>query len=266
MDLIGTYGISGLAWIAFSLLLISMSKGGFPVGSIAMPLLILVWPSETQAARAAVGFMLPMLCIMDLAAVFLYRRHIEWRRIARMLPGSIVGVLIAATLFISDQHSLITVTDAALRIAIGLLGLLFVAWFATRKWLLRKLVQAPPPGHAACLGYGITAGITSSLAHAAGPVMQMVLLPQKLSKMNFAATTCGYFFSLNLIKMVPFTLLGRIEADNLQLGLLMLPVLPVGVLLGFGLVHITKDHHYTAFIYAALAVTSTFLIINGIRS
>ncbi len=40
-----------LVWIALSLMLIAMSKGGFPVGGIAMPLLILVWPGQTEAAR-----------------------------------------------------------------------------------------------------------------------------------------------------------------------------------------------------------------------
>jgi len=266
MEFLAAYHFPDLAWIALSLLLTSMAKGGFPVGSIAMPLLILLWPGQTQAARAAVAFMLPMLCVMDAGAVVLYRRHIDWRRVLPMLPGTLAGVALAAALFISDRHTLITVTDAALRIAIGGLGLLFTLWFATRKWILSHLAGTAMPGARACFAYGATAGITSSLAHAAGPVMQMVLLPQKLPKMRFAATNCAYFFLLNLVKLVPFVLLGRIQPDHLRLGLVMLPVIPVGVLAGYGLVRLTRDHHYAAFIHVVLAITSVVLIITGLRA
>ncbi len=265
-ELLASYPASGLVWIALSLFLIGMSKGGFPVGTVAMPLLVLMWPGETGAARAAVGFLLPMLCLMDIGAVWLYRTHIDWSRIRRMLPGSLVGVAIAAGLFISDQHALIHVTDAVLRIAIGTLGLLFVGWYAAGKWILARLAKAHTPGPTACFAYGAAAGITSSLAHAAGPVMQMALLPQRLPKMQFAATMTAYFFTLNLIKMVPFTLLGRIKPEFLLLGLIMLPIIPIAVLSGFLLVRITKDHHYTAFIYVALAITSLFLILDGINA
>jgi uncharacterized membrane protein YfcA len=266
MDFLSQYELSGLFWIALSLLLTSMSKGGFPVGSIATPLLILLWPGQTHAARAAVAFMLPMLCVMDIGAVILYRRHVDWKRVRAMLPGTLAGVLVAACLFISDQHALIEVTDATLRIAIGCLGLLFTLWFATRKWILARLEKAATPGPKACFSYGLTAGITSSLAHAAAPVMQMVLLPQKLPKMQFAATNCAYFFLLNLIKLVPFVFLGRIQPDHLKLGIVMLPVIPIGVLTGYGLVRFTRDRHYAAFIHAVLAITSVVLIINGLRA
>lgn len=263
-DILTTYPPSGLAWIALSLFLLGMSKGGFPVGSIAMPILVLMWPTQTGAARAAVGFLLPMLCLMDVVATTLYRKHIQWSRIWRMIPGSILGVGIAAALFISDQHALIQVTDGALRVAIGILGLIFVAWHVANKQIRRTLTKTHTPGWAACSCYGTTAGITSSLAHAAAPIMQMVLLPQKLPKLQFAATMTAYFLLLNLIKMVPFTLMGRIQIPNLLLGLLLLPILPAGVLSGFLLVRVTQEKHYATLIYAALAVASFFLILNGI--
>lgn len=264
-NIINTYGLAGLGWIALSLFLTSTSKGGFPVGSIAIPLLVLMWPTETGAAREAVGFMLPLLCTMDLVGVVLYRKHIRWDRIRPMLPGTLIGVAFAALFFISDTHALLHVTDAVLRIAIGVLGLLFVAWHAAGTWIRRHLETAHTPGNKACFGYGVVAGITSSLAHSAAPIMQMVLLPQKLPKMQFVATMVAYFFLLNWIKMIPFSLMGRIQEHNLILGFLMLPVIPLGVLTGFFLVRITRQQYFVTLVYCALAVTSLFLIFNGIR-
>jgi hypothetical protein len=80
-ELLTAYASIDLGWIALSLFLIGMSKGGFPVGSIATPLLVLMWPAQAGAARAAVGFMLPLLILMDVASISLYRKHVQWNRI-----------------------------------------------------------------------------------------------------------------------------------------------------------------------------------------
>jgi uncharacterized membrane protein YfcA len=263
MDFLAQYNPTELAAVGLSLLLLGMNKGGFPVGSIAIPLLVLVWPSQSDAARGAVGFMLPMLCLMDIVAVTLYRKEIEWKELLHILPGSLIGVAIASALFVSEHNALIAVSDKVLKIAIGVLGLLFVGYFAARKWIFSQLHHAAKPNWTAGTSYGIVAGITSTLAHAAVPVMQMYLLPQHLPKMRFAATMAAYFFVLNLVKMVPFTLMGRIQPDNLMLGVVMLPVIPVGVLLGHALVKVTKQKHYVGFIYTVLFITSVILIIKA---
>ncbi len=264
MEILTQHNPTELVAVGLSLLLLGMNKGGFPVGSIAIPLLVLVWPSQSSAARGAVGFMLPMLCLMDIVAVTLYRKEIEWKMLRHILPGSLVGVAIASVLFVSEHNAFIAVSDQALKIAIGALGLLFVGYFATRKWIFAQLHHATKPNWTAGTGYGIVAGITSTLAHAAVPVMQMYLLPQHLPKMRFAATMAAYFFILNFVKMIPFTLMGRIQVDNLKLGLVMLPVLPVGVLLGHALVKITKQRHYVGFIYTVLFITSVVLIAKAV--
>ena len=105
-----------------------------------------------------------------------------------MLPGAIIGVLLASALFISESNALIAISDKILKLSIGLVGLLFVLYFMGRKWILARLDEAMTPGWITGSSFGMIAGITSSLAHAAGPLMQMYLLPQHLPKMRFAAT------------------------------------------------------------------------------
>jgi uncharacterized membrane protein YfcA len=261
MDFLSAYSMSDLFWIGLSLFMIGMSKGGFPVGAIALPILILVWPTQAQSARAAVGFMLPMLCVMDLVALSFYWRKVQWRRIVFLMPGTLIGVALASFLFVSDES--IAVSDRALKIMIGLLGILFVVYFAAKKWILRHL-HASQPNWIKGTFFGFGAGVTSTLAHAAGPVMQMYLLPQQLEKKNFAGTSCAFFWMLNLIKLLPFIMLGRIESENLKLGAVLLPVIPVGVTLGWWLTHKTEQKHYTGLIYAVLLVTSVTLIFKAL--
>jgi uncharacterized membrane protein YfcA len=263
MEFIAQYSVLDLFWIGLSLLLIGMGKGGFPVGAIALPILILVWPTQAHAARSAVGFMLPMLCLMDLVALAFYWRKVQWGRLRFLMPATLLGVALASFLFVSDESAMIAVSDQALKMLIGLLGILFVVYFAAKKWILRH-IQASEPNWTKGTLFGFTAGMTSTLAHAAGPVMQMYLLPQHLEKKKFAGTSCAFFWMLNLIKLLPFILLGRIQPENLKLGGVLLPVIPLGVALGWWLTHKTEQKHYTALIYIVLLITSVTLIIKAL--
>ncbi len=262
MDFLSQFSLLDLFWVGLSLFLIGMGKGGFPVGSIALPVLILVWPAQTYAARQAVGFMLPMLCLMDLVALTFYWRHVQWGRLIYLIPATLLGVAVASFLFVSNEAA-VAVSDQALKILIGVLGILFVGYFATKTWILRH-IHAAEPNWTKGGAFGFAAGMTSTLAHAAGPVMQMYLLPQQLEKKKFAATSCAFFWMLNLVKLLPFSLMGRIEPDNLKLGVLLLPVIPLGVACGWWLTHRTEQKHYTLLIYTVLLITSITLIFKAL--
>jgi len=255
---------AGLFWIGLSLFLTGMAKGGFPVGSIALPLLILMWPAQTQAARQGVGFMLPMLCLMDAVAMAFYWRHVEWKRLGYLIPATLVGVALASVLFVSND-AVVAVSDRMLKALIGILGICFVIYFAAKKWILRH-VHTAVPNWGSGSAFGFAAGMTSTLAHAAGPVMQMYLLPQKLDKRVFAATSCAFFWMLNLVKLLPFSLMDRIEAGNLRLGVILLPVIPLGVGFGWWLTRRTQEKHYTVLICAVLLITSISLIYKAVAA
>ena len=94
--------------------------------------------------------------------------------------------------------------------------------------------------------------------------MQMYLLPQHLEKKKFAATSCAFFWGLNLVKLLPFLLMGRIQVANLKLGAVLLPVVPLGVALGVWLTHRTQQKHYTLLIYTVLLITSITLILKAL--
>jgi hypothetical protein len=256
------HSITELFWIGLSLLMLGMSKGGFPIGTIALPMLILAWPNQAQAARGAISFMLPMLCCMDVVAVITYRRTIRLDLIKPLLPSTLLGVAVGTILFVSDS-SLLAVSERALKVLIGTIGLVFILYRALKKRIIAQVGQATAshPGINQLLGFA--AGLTSTMAHAAGPIMQMHMLPKRLPKLQFAGTLAGYFFFLNLVKMVPFVALGRISTDHLQLGGTLLPLIPAGVLLGAAIVRRFKEDHYTKLIYATLTAASLALLAKA---
>lgn len=250
-------------WIGAIVFLMGMNKGGFPVGAIALPLLVLIWPGQAEPAKSAVAFMLPLLCVMDIIAVAFYRRHIAWRRLLPLFPGMLGGVLVASLLFVAKDGAVLSVPDRGIKLCIGLLGITFVFYRAFRRWILRRIGTTVEPDWQHGTAYGLAMGVTSTLAHAAGPIMQMYLLPQRLPKMMFAGTMVTFFLILNLVKVVPFALLGRLEISNLQLAARFLPIIPLGVAAGYGLVRIVRPTYYVALIHVVLFGTSCLLIAKG---
>lgn len=252
-----------LAWIAISVFLLGMAKGGFPVGNVVLPLLILAWPGARDSARAAVAFMLPLLCAMDVVAVLFYRKHILWQRIVPLLPGMLTGVLVASLLFVSDK-SVVSVSDRALKFSIGVIVMSFVLFRTVEARLQRRLSQIENPGTFLASAFGIIAGITSTVAHAAGPVMSMYYLPQRLPKMNFAGTLAGFFFIMNLVKVAPFAYFGRFDSVGITMGLWLLPLIPVGVGIGFWAVRAMKPALYEGLIYLLLLLVAVLLIAQSL--
>lgn len=257
MDFFSTADWLGIGLVIF---IMGMSKGGFPVSGIALPLLVLLWPEQGKAARAAVSFMLPLLCIMDIVGALMYRKTADWTQIRKLLPGMGLGIIAASIFFVADQG--IAVSDRLLKLVIGLLGLLFSGWYLAGRPLPKTLASKITGNRAGIFGFG--AGFTSTIAHAAGPVMQMYLLPENLPKRVFAGTTVYFFLILNAAKLLPFALLGRFSTDQLFLNLRFLPVIPVGVLCGYALVQLMREKQYTWFIHVSLALTSTILIIKAL--
>jgi hypothetical protein len=196
--------------------LVGLSKSGLPgVGILAVPLAAAVLP-----ARASTGLILPILIAGDLLALLRHRRHADWRPMLRLLPAACVGVVLGYRL-------MGRVTDTQLRPVIGaiILGLLVLSWFRAR----RERDPAPPrfrPGVA--VATGLLAGVTTMLANAAGPIMQLYLLGMRLSKTAFIGTGAWYFLVVNCVK-VPFSAqLGLITPDTLAINLWLLPAVGLG--------------------------------------
>ncbi len=265
MDILAAYSVHELFWIALVIFMLGMSKAGLPISTICYPVLVLMWPGSAEPAKNAIAFILPLLCVMDVFAIFAYRKDVLWKEVLYLMPGSVVGVVIGSIFFVSQKKSIITVPDHGLKLLLGIVGFSFVLYQAVKKWILRKLEHKTDPDWLVSSGFGAAAGFLSTLAHAAGPVLQMYLLPRKLDKMNFVGTRAGYFLCLNMIKLLPFSLSGRIDSSKLVLGLWMIPVIPLGVGAGYLVVRWLKPERYIGLIYVVLTIASFTLVWQAVQ-
>ncbi len=231
-----------------AVLFAGISKGGFETagGIAAAPLL-----SFVIDPRLAVGLMLPLLMLMDLASLRAYWRRWSWPEAQRLMLGAIPGVLAGWALFGA-------VGPDAVRLMIGLLALGFVAWTMARKYGLLPLDRPQPLGSGAL--WGSLAGFTSFVGHAGGPPAAVFLLGRRLGKTPFQATSVVTFWWINLIKFPPYFALGMYTPETLRAVLVLAPVGIAGVLIGAWAHHRVSDRWFFAAAYALLAATGAKLV------
>ncbi len=209
-----------LGWViaAVCALIVGLSKTG--LAGIAM--LSTVGLAFVVPPREASGAMLPLLIVGDLIGVFLFRRSANWQQLWRIFPWAGLGVVLG-TLLLGRLDS------GSLNRFIGF-SIVLVAFLQVIRLWRGKLEPPSSPRVAAMVG--VTAGVTTMLANAAGSIMSIYLLAMRLPKLEFVGTTAWFFLVVNLFK-VPFSVgIGIINWDSLQFNLILLPFVFLGAALG----------------------------------
>ncbi len=234
-----------------AVLIAAISKGGLGggIGMVATPLMAL-GSSPVQAA----AIMLPILCLMDLLGIVAYRKIASWKNIVRMAPGAVIGIAIGGLTF---EY----MNDDIIRIIIGVIALAFA---------LRALIQSrdpgPPQGISTARGafWGGVSGFTSFVAHAGSPPAQVYLLPQRLEKMTYLGTTVWFFLMVNYVKLIPYAWLGQFSPTNLGTSIVLLPLAPLGIWIGFRLQKVINEAIFYRMIYILMIIVGGKLLYDGV--
>jgi hypothetical protein len=209
---------------------VGLSKSGFP----GITLVTVALMAEAFPARASTGVLLPLLVFGDVCAVSAFRRHVIWGHILRMLPPTIVGVLIG--FWLMKQ-----VSEAQFRPVLGAM-LLVTALIQTARMVFPRFSDLLPRGQVFAWVMGVWAGIATMLANAAGPVMALYFLALALPKENLVGTSAWFFLIVNVIKLPFSRALGLIHLDSLLLNLMLCPLVIVGTWTGSRLLRWIPQH------------------------
>ncbi len=229
-----------------AVLIVGMAKGGFGggVAVVGVPLMAMV-VDPFQAAAV----MLPVLMIMDVLALRVYWNRWDRRNLRILLPAALLGTLLgfAAARAISAD---------GLRVLVAVVALAYAL-----QYFRRRAGAADRPPHAGLgLLWGATAGFTSFSIHAGGPPLQAFLLPQRMHRTTFQATSVLFFFVVNWSKVGPYYWLGQWTPDNLLTSLALLPLAPVGVCLGRYLHDRVDDEIFFRVVHLSLFVIGIKLL------
>ena len=125
--------------------------------------------------------------------------------------------------------------------------------------------RAPGAGAAFCavaVAVGFAAGLTSTLSHAAGPVVAMFLLRQKMEKRVFVGTTAWFFLGTNAMKMGPFLWGGYVTAGTAVYLPYLAPAVLAGTILGAWMARRIPARPFNVAVYLMVLVTGVKLIVG----
>ena len=220
-----------------------------------------------RSARNVIGLMLLLLFSTDVFSLRHYWKRWHRQSVTRLILGSILGIVLASLILkdISDFH---------LKKVIGAIACLFaVLEFLRPHWqhLLDKSEQpvrvlknaAHPIQFKIWHGLlaGLLAGAFSTLAHMAGLVVVMYLLPQRLNNTAFVATTTATYFSLNLIKIPFYYQLDLFSFEICLEAIALLPFIGLGVLTGIALNNRVPERLFSRIVLCFLFATGIHLLL-----
>ncbi len=234
-----------------AVLIFGMAKGGFGGGIavVSVPLMTLTISPVTAAA-----ILLPILLVMDAVAIWSFRGRWSILNLKYTLPGALLGILVGTFTF---RY----LSEDGIRIMIGLIALAF----SLDYWLKPSRKHQRQPSAWRGNWWGSLAGFSSFGIHAGGPPISIYMLPLQLEKTQLMGTFAAFFAVVNLVKVIPYTWLGQFDQSNLLTSLVLVPLAPVGVRLGYYLLHKVSETFIYQLCYFFLLIVGAKLLWDGGR-
>lgn len=222
---------------------VGIAKTGVPgLGILVVPMMVLA----VGDARKSAGWLLPILSMADVFAIYYWRRHAAAGKLFSLLPWVLVGAIGgAAALSLHEQK---------VRYLVGSIVLVMLVAYIRRRMqpLAAQTAVTPAP-------YGIAAGFATTVANAAGPVMSLYLLSKRLTKEEFVATGAWFFFLVNLSKAPLYWYHGLFSAESLKFNLWMFPPVLAGALTGRWLISRIPEKVFEILIVSLTALSTVLL-------
>jgi hypothetical protein len=236
---------------AISVVILGISKSGFGagLGVLAPPLMA----SQSSLAEA-LAILLPLLIAIDLFGLRRFWSNADRRILKLILWPAVIGMLMGYLFF-----SLIT--PKVLSLSIGIFTLLFLIQGLVMSRI--DLKEAKPYPWLGRLMGGLS-GFTSFVAHIGGPPITIYMLREKVSPMVYTSTLGIFFTIMNLGKLVPYAHLDLLNLNQLATSILLLPLVPIGVYIGFYLAKRISAKWYFIIVQFCLLVASIKLIADGL--
>jgi uncharacterized membrane protein YfcA len=228
---------------------VGMAKAGLS----GLGLFAVILFASLFGARDSTGVLLPLLLVADLGAVSLFKQHARWDSLRQTLPLAAVGVVIGTLI----MHRM---NNDSFRPLLGTTILVLTGLQLVRRWRPDVLGRVPHSRPVA-VSLGLTAGITTMLANAAGPLMALYYVSIGLPKFEIVGTTAWFFFLLNIFKL-PFSLsLGVMDWSTIAFDAVLTPAVLLGLLLGRWVMHRISQRLFEGVLLAFAAIAALRLIL-----
>jgi len=224
------------------------------------------WFFSTVAAGGAASLLIPVITflfgahlvapVISIAAlvanpsrVFFFRRHIDWKVIRHLLPGSIIGAIIGAWSLMQFNTQLIQIC----------LALFLISYVLQDRFAKVRLNIKMKLGWFFPLGFSISS--LSGLIGATGPVHNPFMLSYGLKKERLIATKATNSFVMQLTKLFSYGVFGILSLDIIRYGIALGAGAIVGVFFArqhLSNIEVERFHHYTLILMFVCGIAILF--------
>lgn len=234
-----------------------IGKSGFAgVNVLTIPLMVLVMPVEKVVAS-----LLPLLVLLDLNAIYHHRHNKSWKHIKAICIPAFFGILAGASLWWWIGQEGVESYSTALKRFIGIIAIVFAVYIIAREKALHW-IESLKPGPKSALLVGVLSGFTSTLAHAAGPIVSLYVFAQGMGKSMFVGTVAWIFTFINISKLPFFFKIGLIDREILLFDLTLVWLVPIGSYLGKWLHDRISETIFNRIIMVMVLFAGIQLVIN----
>ena len=250
--------------ICLGVFLIGLTKSGLGagLGLIVVPIVAIALGHTDRGSAAALGLLLPLLLTGDVISVCQYRRLFDFTLIRPLVVPAAIGIALGSVMLWAihrpENERLI---GTLVRLEIGVESVLLVGlhWWRSSRGDGARLMREPLRAWLS----GTYTGISTTLAHAAGPVVALYLLPLKPDRRTFVGTTALFFAMANASKLPAYYFAGQFEHAELGFTVRFLPCLVAGAAVGFWLNKRLTDFSFLRFVYVATFAIGVYLTIDA---
>ncbi len=215
-------------FVGLGIIVQGIGKSGFAggVGILTIPLMMLVMPVDK-----VVACLLPLLILLDFNAIYHHRKNKVWARVLEIWIPSIFGILGGAAVWFWVGRAGVEEYSIEIKRFVGIIAVFFAIYILAKERAM-AWIDRLHPGPRSAWAFGIAAGFTSTIAHAAGPIVSLYMFAQGMGKSLFVGTTAWTFTLINLSKLPFYLGIQLIDRDVLLFDLLLVWLIPIGSYLG----------------------------------
>lgn len=231
--------------VAMGVAALVQSLSGFGFSLLAVPLMSL-------AVDVRLAVVVSTLVAMGTTATHAWkersRAHAALAR--RLIAASFVGMPLGLLAFVrlSERHLKVGLGVTILVLTLMLVrGVVIDDSARAREWML-----------------GLLSGALATSLSTNGPPLVFVLHARGLKPEEFRGTINRVFFVVNFVTLGLFLLAGRVTRDSLLLGGLVIPVVVVSTLVGYGLRRHVDERRFRGLVLFLLALSGASAIVTAV--
>ncbi|MBI2425382.1 MAG: sulfite exporter TauE/SafE family protein [Candidatus Hydrogenedentes bacterium] len=245
-------------FVGVAIIIQGISKSGFAGGAgiLSLPLMMLVMPVDKVAAT-----LLPLLILCDFNAIYHHRSNCNWGHLRAIYLPSILGILAGALVWWWVGREGIDAWGGYIKRFTGVIAILFGLYILAKDRSM-AWVQQHHAGRKTAIVAGVAAGFTSTIAHAAGPIVSLYMYSQGMGKSLFVGTVAWTFTLINLTKLPFYVYVDLIDYSVLGFDLYLVPLIPIGSWLGHWMHHRVPERGFSRVIMVLTLVSGVQLVFN----